>query len=193
MIRWLVADVPKRLDLKVEEEPSSGVGSVRISAFVRGLDFEARENADIKFKVTGPDGQSFEMTGEPSDATSGLFECSVSAPQPGQWMVTATATGTDDKEVKPIVAETGWASQPDQKEMKSVQVDRAFLQELATITGGRLVELDDLDSFASAIPTTTATLVEFWSWPIWHSWWVFGIAIACLCVDWTLRRKAGLP
>jgi uncharacterized membrane protein len=193
MIRWLVADVPKRLDLKVTEEPASGVGSVRITAFVRGVDFEARENADVKFKVTGPDGQVFELTGEPSDSTSGMFETTVAAAQPGRWMVTATATGTEDNEVEPNVAETGWASQPDQKEMKSVEVDRTFLQELATTTSGRLVELDELDSFVDELPASSAPLVEFWSWPIWHSWWIFGIAIACLCVDWTTRRRAGLP
>ncbi len=193
MARWLVADVPRRMDLKIEDEPSIGVGSVRISAFVRGIDYEPRENADVRFKVTGPDGQIFELTGEPSDATSGLFEVSVAAATPGRWTVTATATGADDKDASPIVAEAGWASQPDQKEMKSVQVNMPFLEELASTTGGRVLELDELDSFVDQLPSSSAPLVEFWSWPLWHSWWIFGIAVACLCTDWTLRRRAGLP
>lgn len=193
MIRWLVADVPKRMDLEVREEPTLGTGSVKLTAFVRGSDFEARENADVKFVVTGPDGQNFELTGEPSDKDSGLFEVSVSAAQPGAWKATVTAVLSDDGETAPLVASTGWASQPDQKELRSVQVDRAFLEAVAKATGGRTLELDELDDFVDQLPHSSAPLVEVWSWPIWHSWWVFLAAMACIGTDWTLRRRRGLP
>jgi hypothetical protein len=193
MIRWLVADVPKRMDLEVREEPALGTGSVKLTAFVRGSDFEARENADVKFVVTGPDGQTFELTGEPSDKDSGMFEVSVSAAQPGAWKATVTAVMSDDGETEPLVASTGWASQPDQKELKSVQVDRTFLEAVAKTTGGRTLELDELEDFVDSLPQSSAPLVEVWSWPIWHSWWVFIAAMACIGTDWTLRRRRGLP
>ena len=90
MIRWLVADVPKRMDVFVREDPTRGTGSVMLTAFVRGTDFEARENADVKFTVVGPDGQTFELTGEPSDSVAGQFESSVAASQPGAWQVSVT-------------------------------------------------------------------------------------------------------
>ena len=193
MIRWLVADVPKRMDVVVKEEPSLGTGSVKITAFVRGTDFEARENADVTFSVVGPDGQTFELTGEPSDSAAGLFETSIAASQPGAWHVSVTATASDDAASPPLFAATGWASQPDQKEMKSIQVDRQFLEQLAKLTGGRTVPLSDLENFIRSLPQRSAPLVETWSWPIWHSWWIFLVAIACLATDWTLRRRKGLP
>lgn len=193
MIRWLVADVPKRMDVVVNEESTLGTGSVRLTAFVRGSDFEARENADVKFSVVGPDGQTFELTGEPSDSVAGQFESSIAASQPGAWQVSVSATISDDPATPPLVAATGWASQPDQKEMKSVQVDHAFLEQLAKITGGRTVPLSSLESFVGTLPQSNAMLVEIWSWPIWHSWWIFLTAVACLATDWTLRRRRGLP
>ncbi len=199
LIRWLVADVPKRMDVVVAEDSTLGAGSVKLTAFVRGTDFEARENADVKFSVVGPDGQTFELTGEPSDSVAGLFESSIAASQPGAWQVSVSATLSDGGNVsnvaaaQPLVAATGWASQPDQKEMRSVQVDHAFLEQLAKITGGRTVPLSSLESFVGALPQSNAPLVEIWSWPIWHSWWIFLAAIACLAVDWTLRRRRGLP
>jgi hypothetical protein len=193
MVRWLVADVPRRMDLEVREQPALGTGNVKLTAFVRGVDFEARENADVKFVVTGPDGQTFELTGEPSDQDSGMFEVNVAAAQSGAWKATATAVLSDDGETAPLVASTGWASQPDQKELKSVQVDRAFLEAVAKSTGGRTLELDQLEDFVDSLPQSSAPLVEVWSWPIWHSWWVFVVAMACIGTDWTLRRRRGLP
>jgi len=193
MIRWLVADVPKRMDIVAKADPSLGTGSVKLAAFVRGTDYEACENADVKFTVVGPDGQKFELTGVPSDSVAGQFESTVAASQPGAWQVSVTASVTDSSTDAPLTATTGWASQPDQKEMKSVQVNRTFLEELARITGGRTVALDNLESFVSSLPQSSAPLVEIWSWPIWHSWWVFLVAVGCLAIDWTLRRRRGLP
>ena len=193
LVRWLVADVPKRMDVVVNEDSALGTGSVKLTAFVRGTDFEARENADVKFSVVGPDGQTFELSGEPSDTVAGSFETSIAASQPGAWHVSVNAKVSDDATAPPLVAATGWASQPDQKEMKSVQVDHSFLEQLAKITGGRTVPLSSLENFVGTLPQSDAPLVEIWSWPIWHSWWVFLAAIACLALDWTLRRRRGLP
>jgi uncharacterized membrane protein len=193
MIRWLVADVPKRMDVVVSEDSTLGTGSVKLTAFVRGTDFEARENADVKFSVVGPDGQTFELTGEPSDSVAGLFESSIAASQPGPWMVSVSATVSDGAAAPPLVAATGWASQPDQKEMKAVQVDHSFLEQLAANTGGQTVPLSSLERFVSTLPQSNAPLVEIWSWPIWHSWWIFVTAVACVAADWTLRRRRGLP
>ena len=193
MIRWLVADVPKRMDVVVKEDPALGTGSVTLTAFVRSTDFEARENADVKFSVVGPDGQTFELTGEPSDSVAGLFESSIAASPPGAWQVSVTAAVSDDPASPRLVASSGWASEPDQKEMKSVQVDLSFLEQLAKTTGGRTVPLSELEKFVSTLPQSSAPLVEIWSWPIWHSWWIFLAAIACLATDWTLRRRRGLP
>ena len=193
MIRWLVADVPKRMDVSIKDEPTLGAGTVKLTAFVRGTDFEARENADVKFSVKGPDGQTFQLTGEPSDAESGMFEATVAAGQSGAWTATVTATLEDSESEEPLVATTGWASQPDQKELRSVQVDHTFLEAVANITGGRTLAISELDRFVDSLPEGHAPLVEVWSWPIWHSWWIFIAAVACFVTDWTLRRRRGLP
>ena len=193
MVRWLVADVPKRMDVQVTDDTSLGTGSVKLTAFVRGADFDARENADVKFSVVGPGGQTFELTGEPSDTSSGLFEATLAASQAGAWTASVVATVSDDASAEPLTATTGWASQPDQKEMRSVQIDRTFLEDVATLTGGRTVPLSQLESFIDGLPESSAPLVEVWSWPIWHSWWIFFAAVSCFATDWTLRRRRGLP
>jgi uncharacterized membrane protein len=193
MIRWLVADVPKRMEVTIKEDPSLGAGTIRLTASVRGADFEARENADVKFSVKSPDGQTFQLTGEPSDTESGMFEATIAAAQAGAWTVTVAAAMEDTESADPLVATIGWASQPDQKELRSVQVDHVFLDAVAGITGGRTLAISELDRFVDSLPESHAPLLEVWSWPIWHSWWIFIAAVACFVTDWTLRRRGGLP
>ncbi len=193
LLRWLVADVPQQMDVAVKDDALLGAGSVRLTAFIRGADFEVRENADVRFSVVAPGGQTFELTGEPSDTESGQFEVTIAAAQAGAWTATVIATISDDGSAVPLTATTGWASQPDQKEMRSVQIDRTFLEEVAGVTGGRTIPLNELESFVDGLPESSAPLVEVWSWPIWHSWWVFLAAVSCFATDWTLRRRRGLP
>ncbi|MEQ9410220.1 MAG: hypothetical protein RIK87_20965, partial [Fuerstiella sp.] len=84
-------------------------------------------------------------------------------------------------------------SQPDQQEMKSVSVNRRFLTDVASATGGRAVPIEDIESFVDNLGQSDAPLVEVWSWPIWHQWWIFSLAVACFVTDWTIRRRQGLP
>lgn len=193
MMRWLVADVPRRLDVGVVDDAELGAGAMKLRAIIRGTDFEVSENADVKFTVTAPDGQVFELSGTPSDAEAGTFETSLMAAQEGGWQMSVTASMSDETNQPPLTAVAGWASQPNQKEMQSVQINRTFLNDLAEQTGGKVTELQDLDDLVSSLPQSQAPLTEFWSWPIWHSWWVFLTVVGCLTADWTMRRRGGLP
>ncbi|MFN9218526.1 MAG: glutamine amidotransferase [Planctomyces sp.] len=192
LMRWLVAVVPQRLEVRVREEAEQGSGAVTLTALVRSADFAVQENADVRFSVTAPDGKVFELTATPSDSEAGLFEASLSAAMAGSWKVEATAVLSDAAEA-PLTAALGWASQPDQQEMQSVRINRPWVNQLAEGTGGKVTELDDVEKLAASLPQEDAPLSEIWSWPIWHSWWVFMTAVACLSADWTMRRRRGLP
>lgn len=194
MIRWLTADVPRRLDVSVEPEPELGLGTVRIAAELRGKDFLPREDAVVTFKVTRPDGTDVEVTAEPSEEMPGTFESVMAALEPGPWSVEVTAKVTEpDKPVEALTASTGWASQPDQEEMASVSVNRALLEQIAQTTGGRILSPEEIDEFVDELPNSTAPVVDITLSPLWHQWWVFLLATACFVADWTIRRRAGMP
>ena len=194
MIRWLVGDVPKRLDVSVVPDPSLGLGTVRLVADLKGKDFELREDSNVRFVVTRPSGEQVEIAGEPSEEMIGRFEVVMSAVDAGAYTAQVTATVNDaDQEPEQLSASIGWASQPDQEEMASVKVNNRFLTDIAAATGGRVVPVSDLDSFVDDLSHSDAPLVEVTSWPIWHQWWVFGMAVGCFVTDWTIRRRQGLP
>ncbi len=118
----------------------------------------------------------------------------MSAVDAGAYTAEVTATVNEaEQEPEELSGSIGWASQPDQEEMASVTVNTRFLTDVATATGGHVVALKDLDAFVDDLSHTDAPLVEVWSWPIWHQWWVFGMAVGCFVTDWTLRRRQGLP
>ncbi|MDG1895465.1 MAG: glutamine amidotransferase [Fuerstiella sp.] len=194
MIRWLVGDVPKRLDVSIMPDPSLGLGTVRLIANLKGKDFDVRDDANVGFIVTKPNGEKVEITGEPSEDVIGRFEVVMSAVEPGAYTAEVTATVNEpDQEPEELTASVGWASQPDQEEMASVAVNRRFLSDVAKSTGGRLVPIDQLSSFVDDLSHSEAPLVEVWSWPIWHQWWVFCVAVGCFVTDWTIRRRLGMP
>ena len=60
-------------------------------------------------------------------------------------------------------------------------------------SGGEVVELNALDSFVAGLPNRKIPLTESWTYPLWHQWQVFLIALACLVGEWGLRRWKGLP
>jgi hypothetical protein len=167
---------------------------VRLVADVKGEDFEAREDSDVRFVVTKPDGETVELTGELSENITGRFEAVMSAMDAGAYTAEVAATiHRLDQQPDLLSATVGWASQPDQKEMASVSVNTRFLSDIATATGGQLVDVDQLEQFVDDLTHGDAPLVEVWSWPIWHQWWVFGLAVSCFVADWTMRRRLGLP
>ncbi|MFN9968843.1 MAG: hypothetical protein ACK58T_02995, partial [Phycisphaerae bacterium] len=64
--------------------------------------------------------------------------------------------------------------------MKSVTIHHQWLAEIAEVTGGRVISLSELDRFIDRLPHEKAPVMETWSWPLWHQWWVFVTAVGCL-------------
>ncbi|NLT76416.1 MAG: hypothetical protein GXX98_07830, partial [Planctomycetes bacterium] len=70
-------------------------------------------------------------------------------------------------------------------------------EQIARQTGGRVVEIDELERFARSLPNREAPISEFWVRPLWDLQGVlpavFLLVVLCLAVEWTLRRWKGMP
>ncbi len=194
MVRWLVADVPERLSIRAQTDARRGPGTMVLVSDVRHKNFDSCDDADVKFEIIPPDGQVLQVTAEPSDEIPGRFQAVVAALDAGRWKAKASATiQVDGEEVETLTAETGWASQPDQREMKSVQINKTFLQQVAEETSGQCVPMNELDEFVESLSYRDAPVVERHTFPVWNQWWVFLVAVGCFGADWTIRRRRGLP
>ena len=110
--RWLVSDVPQRIDATVAESPDSqeAAGTMRITVLVRDAVYAPQDNAQVVVKVTPPDGKAVTLRAEASLHKPSQFETAYVARQPGPYRAVATVTAADGADLGQT--ETGWASGP---------------------------------------------------------------------------------
>ncbi|MEJ7637622.1 MAG: hypothetical protein WKF75_06425 [Singulisphaera sp.] len=108
--RWLVSDVPSRVEVAVRPGPESSTPAVELA--VRAWDDEYRplDNARVTLKITPPGGESLLLDAEPDGREAGLYAATYVTKQPGAYRVLATATAADGTTLGQ--PEAGWVAQP---------------------------------------------------------------------------------
>ncbi|MBI1374031.1 MAG: hypothetical protein GC159_15020 [Phycisphaera sp.] len=190
-LRWLIADVPSRVEIEAVEQRDETNQPVELRVRARTEAFEPIDNATVTVKVTGPDKKTVELVAELALNEPGLFTATYIPRTTGGYHADATVT---DEKLKPIGdAETGWTTDLLADEFRSLGVNRPLLETLASQTGGEMVDAADLDSFVASLPEREAPVTETWTRPLWHLPLVLLIVVGCLVCEWSLRRLKGLP
>ncbi len=190
-IRWLVADVPARVDVSARPKADATAPAVDIRVRVRDAEYRPLDNAKVSLKITLPGGDEFTLDAEPEGREAGTYAATYVSRQPGPYRVLATATAPDGAPVGQ--REAGWAAQPAADEFARLQPDREWLESIAARTKGEVVDGDRLSAFVNSLASRDAPINEPWISPLWHQPLYFLIAIACLGAEWGLRRVNGLP
>jgi uncharacterized membrane protein len=194
-LRWLVADVPERISLQVADEPDRATDAMQLQVRVRGKDFEPMDNVSVAIEVDQPQGQKLRLTATPVAGESGLFESTYVPRSSGGYLAHAVVTDPNDAEVGHTAA--GWATDLEAREFRSIKANRPLLEQIARQTGGRVVELDELEEFARNLPNHRVPITTVWVRPLWDLPGilpaVFLLVLLCLAVEWALRRWKGIP
>jgi len=189
-MRWLVSDVPRRVEVEVERKNDANRTAV-IKARVRDESFKPFDNASVGIEVITADDKKIELTGDPSDNEPGLYVANFVSGEPGVYRAVVSATADDGSEIEQ--RESGWVSDPDSDEFQSLEPNRQFLEALAKRSGGEVIELDGLEQFVDSLEHREVPITETRSIPWWHRWPIFAIAIGLLVFEWGIRRLKGLP
>lgn len=192
-VRWLVSDVPGRVEASAKPLPAGdgADGSMVVAVDLRDPAFAPLDNASVTIKVTGPDGKAVDLTAEASSAQAGRYEATYVPRQTGAYRAQVKATAPDGSDAGQT--QVGWTCDPAMEEFATLAANRELLSRLARDTGGQMVQPADLDSFIASLPTRKAQVTESFVRPLWHMPWVFLLAIVCLTAEWGLRRYRGLP
>ncbi len=207
MFRWLVADVPRRIELQVEAVPRDPNGAMRLQVRVRDVAFQPQDNANVVLQLrtvtAAPPGTNgvapaalvystnlVRLPAEPANREPGLYEATYLPRETGGYLVEAVVTDPAGAELGR--AQAGWTSDPAAEEFASLQPNRPLLERLAQQTGGRIVTTGELDQFATALPNRQAPIMEDVTAPLWNRSAVFLFALACFLGEWALRRTKGL-
>ena len=189
MIRWMIADVPKSIQMQLgESRGSSKVANLLVQ--VKGTDFKSIDNASVKISVTTPNGTTIVANAESSAMTAGQYDGIFVAEEEGVYSATAEVTSPDGIQLG--TAQLGWVYQPSASEFQSLGENLVNLQSIADETGGSMINWSDLDSFVANVPSTRMPVTETKIYSLWHQSWVLISALACICFEWGLRRRYGM-
>lgn len=190
-VRWLVSDVPARVEAESSRLPGGAFSSRRIVVRARDAQFDPLDNASVSVQVTTPDQKQIELQAEASDRAAGQYETTMMPRTPGLYRAAVTVKGADGSEVGR--REVGWVVEPQTEEFQSLAVNRGLLERIARDTAGEVIDVDGLDDFVGSLPNRRMPVVETWTYPLWNRWPVLLIAMSCLVGEWALRRWKGLP
>jgi uncharacterized membrane protein len=199
LARWLVADVPNRVDCTVEPVASDANGTMRVQVRVRDEKFQPVDDATVTIAVEsivfegsgGASVQPIRLEAEASLDEPGLYTANYVPRQTGGYKAVATVKNTSGADLGR--AEAGWSTDLAAEEFRSLTPNVALLEDLARKTGGEVIAAADLEKFAKRLPQQRAPVMETWSQPAWHTPLMFAFALGCLLTEWGLRRWKGLP
>jgi hypothetical protein len=200
-MRWLVADVPERVEVRAEPIRHDGQRAVRLKVRTRDAAFKPLDNAAVQLNIRylpqpgstnaiNRLNQEIKVTAEPSLAEPGLYETTFVPREAGGYH--ATAVATDANGVTAGTAVTVWANDFAAEEFASLKPNRELMEKLARQTGGEVIDEDKLAAFAKNLPNRRAPVMEATAQPLWHTPWVFLLALACFVLEWGMRRRSGL-
>jgi uncharacterized membrane protein len=189
-VRWLVGDVPSRVEVTVRPKTDSQTSALNLAVRVRDAEYRPLDNAKVTFRVGLPGGDTLTLDGEPDPREAGAYATTYVPREPGAYSIVASATAPDGSVVGERAA--GWAAQPAADEFARLEPDRDYLASIAAKTGGEVVDGDRLSSFVASLSSRSAPITEPWTSPLWHQPLYFLVAIACLLGEWGLRRVNGL-
>lgn len=199
MVRWLVAEVPTRVECVVEPAPAELGGAMRLDVRVRDEKFQPVDDARVTIEVEAigavavspPDAGKVRLEAGPATTEPGLYQALYVPRLSGGYRAIVTAKSGAGEDLGR--AEAGWSSDLAAEEFRSLTPNVALLENIARQTGGRVLSTDELDGFARQLPQQSAPVMETWTRPAWQTPVVLLFAIACLVTEWGLRRWKGLP
>ncbi len=199
MMRWLVTDVPNRVDLAAEQLADDPTGAVLLQVRVRDPKFLPLDNASVTLQVqavltdalAGAQTNAIQLQVEPSPAEPGLYQATFVPRATGGYQATTSVTNSEGVEVGRAAA--GWSTDLAAEEFRSLSPNVPLLESIARKTGGEIIALEKLDRFARELPRRKSPVMDSWTYPLWHTPALFAFALACLISEWGLRRWKGLP
>jgi hypothetical protein len=191
-IRWLALGATD--PVAVFPAPGSATGDeVTIRATVRDRTFQPIRDAQVEFRVYGPDDKMQRLDGalETADpeANDAVFAATLRPSQPGIYKVTVRArSGAADAGSSSSAFLVGGAD----VEMTDPRLNLPLLARLATASGGRVLQPGQTAELLEALRANTSAASVAVSRDLWHNGWWLALILSLLAGEWLLRRRWGL-
>jgi hypothetical protein len=138
----------------------------------------------------------------PATQVTATLETSLDAPErfcgrvprlaPGLWQIELQVTGGALNLNQSIRTEL-LVRKEQSTELANVSCNRAFLRQLAGMTGGQLIEPWNTDLLLSSLQPDDHTSEEVQERTLWDHWWVLIVLFSLMMTEWVIRKLNGLP
>ncbi len=196
LVRWLINDVPNRVQATIEPLAADANGAVSVQVRVRDEKFQPVDDATVTIEIEpvvfdGQTANNLKLEAEPSLGEPGLYQATYVPRHTGGFKATAAVKSGAGADLGQAAA--GWSADLAAEEFRSLTPNRALLEDIARKTGGRVIAAGELEAFAKELPQAKAPVMETWSYPAWHTPLMFAFALGCLLAEWGVRRWKGMP
>jgi uncharacterized membrane protein len=188
-LRWSVTDVPARVELTKEETNDGAIPVTKVAVRVRDLKYDPQDDATVLLTVKDLDGTTRSLTAEPSLDEPGLFTAEHLSEESQGYRIEAKVIDGAGQEIG--TGEVARSLNPEAAEFARLGPDSALLDQLAKVTGGELLTLASLDRLPGLLNQLNLPVVEVKQRPLWHTPWLFLLALGCFLGEWGLRRRRG--
>lgn len=161
---------------------------VRLEAELHDASFEPVNDAQLELLVAPERDAPYNVQMQASGNNDGRYVANIDAPSTGLYRIDMTAHSAN---VASASASAYVRRNDGVLEHFNARQNRAVLERIAAMTGGRYWKLADLDQLAAAIPYSKAGIVERHTLDLWNLPIVFIVLLALKLGEWLLRLKWG--
>lgn len=188
MLRWLVNDVPDRVEAVTDEESGSG-DAVQLRAVVRDSGYLRRNGAAVSATVTGPGGAVQEIPFDWAIDRDGEYTASFVPAGDGVQEVRVRAVAGADTTLSPPAYVR--VAEPVDEYFGAERRD-GLLDQLARETGGQAYTPQRAAEVARDLNYSASGATEVRRLDLWDAPLVLIVLLALLGGEWVLRRRRGL-
>jgi hypothetical protein len=189
MIRWLVSGsdfLPGRdISFQIDKNAYRPGEIIRMTVSAKLVD---RARYKPRIELTQPDGRKVRLSPEPLKDSEAVYVAHYTPAAEGEYeAILYSNVGKPDKDILRFTV------YDDSVEQRCVQADREMMNLIAEVTGGEMLEVNELEALPDkmqAFETLARERVK--PRDIWDRWSVFGTLVCALGVEWFLRRASGL-
>jgi uncharacterized membrane protein len=189
MLRWLLDEVPERVDLVVSPARVGPGEPVTLTVRVADADYLDVDDANAVVTVTPPAGEPFDVTLEHLPREPGTYAGGFTPTLAGRYDLAARAQRFTDTTFAPV---TTMLADTLGVDMERAELRTPLLERIATETGGQYYPIAEAGKLVEDVQLTASGITVRDARDLWDAPIVFFALIALLGSEWGLRRRWGL-
>ncbi len=183
-VRWLAADRIRRKsgELRIELDQNTAIPGETVNVSIPYP--ESNPEAAITLGMGLPDTEPEPVELTRNEVTRS-WKARLKMPSEGEWILTARMP---QKELDPLFTRALINVIPDQRELDSTSANQKLMSQLAAIGGAQALS-NNPAAWDIQVDSRGSRIIEFGNHALWDRWWVIGLLLVLLTLEWGLRRR----